>query len=166
MKNKKNVFISHPTPCNKDQKFFLSLIKKELEQYDLNPINLGQNNWSFESPLKPIKTLMEGCVAAIVIGLERHHCYIGYEKEFTKDSKETLHKYTSSPWVHIEAGMAYQKGIPLLILKENKIYEEGIFDPQISNSFIFNFELKKMQKKLSPKLKQLILSWVKNINNK
>lgn len=106
---------------------------------------------------------MDTCVAAIIIGLERHHSFIGYEKEFSKDSKEIIHKYSSSPWIQIEAGMAFQANLPLLILKEDKVYAEGILDPQISDSFIFEFELKKMQNKLSPELTEIILSWVKHI---
>jgi len=155
-----NVFISHPTPYNKYQEGFLSLIDFELKKHGLNPTNLGKNNWSFRSPLKPIKEIMDTCVAAIVIGLERHHSFIGYEKEFSKNSKELIHKYSSSPWIQIEAGMAYQAGLPILILKEDKVYGEGILDPQISESFVFEFELKKLQKKISPELKEIILNWV------
>ena len=155
-----NVFISHPTPYNKYQEGFLSLIDFELKKHGLNPTNLGKNNWSFRSPLKPIKEIMDTCVAAIVIGLERHHSFIGYEKEFSKNSKELIHKYSSSPWIQIEAGMAYQAGLPILILKEDKVYGEGILDPQISDSFVFEFELKKLQKKISPELKEIILNWV------
>lgn len=158
-----NVFISHPTPYNKYQEQFLALIELELKNHDLNPTNLGKNNWSFKSPLKPIKDIMDTCAAAIVIGLERHHSLIGYEKENSKDSKELIHKYSSSPWIHIEAGMAFQANLPLLILKEDKVYAEGILDPQISDSFIFEFELKKLQKKLSPELVEIINSWVKHI---
>jgi hypothetical protein len=163
MKKDINVFISHPTPYNKFQENFLSLIELELKKHGLNPTNLGKNNWSFRSPLKPIKDIMDTCVAAIIIGLERHHSFIGYEKEFSKDSKELIHKYSSSPWIQIEAGMAFQANLPLLILKEDKVYAEGILDPQISDSFIFEFVLKKMQKKLSPELQEIILSWVKHI---
>lgn len=163
MKKDINVFISHPTPYNKFQDNFLSLIELELKKHSLNPTNLGKNNWSFRSPLKPIKEIMDTCVAAIIIGLERHHSFIGYEKEFSKDEKEIIHKYSSSPWIQIEAGMAFQANLPLLILKEDKVYAEGILDPQISDSFIFEFELKKMQNKLSPELTEIILSWVKHI---
>lgn len=159
-----NVFISHPTPYNKNQKNFLLLIELELKKYGLNPTNLGKNNWSFRSPLKPIKDIMDTCVAAIIIGLERHHSLIGYEKEGSKDQRELIHKYSSSPWIQIEAGMAFQADLPLLILKEDKVHAEGILDPQISDSFVFEFELKKMQKKLSPELQEMILSWVKDIN--
>jgi len=164
MKKIINVFISHPTPYNKPQEIFLSLIESELKKHGLNPTNLGKNNWSFISPLKPIKEIMDTCVAAIIIGLERHHSFIGYEKEFSKGSKELIHKYSSSPWIQIEAGMAYQAGLPILILKEDKVYGEGILDPQISDSFVFEFELKKLQKTLSPELQELILSWVNHIN--
>jgi hypothetical protein len=162
MKRIISVFISHPTPYNKEQENFLSLIALELKNHGLNPINLGKNNWSFISPLKPIKEIMDTCVAATVIGLARHHSLIGYEKEFSKGSKELIHKYSSSPWIQIEAGMAYQAGLPLLILKEDKVYGEGILDPQISDSFVFEFELKKLQKKISPELKEIIRSWVKH----
>lgn len=158
-----NVFISHPTPFNKYQEGFLSLIEFKLKEHGLNPTNLGKNNWSFRSPLKPIKEIMDTCVAAIVIGLERHHSVIGYEKESSVDSKELIHKYSSSPWIQIEAGMAYQANLPLLILKEDKVYAEGILDPQISDSYVFEFELKSVYKKLSPELEKFILSWVKYI---
>lgn len=164
MKKIVNIFISHPTPYNKYQENFLLLIELELKKHGLNPTNLGKNNWNFRSPLKPIKEIMDTCVAAIVIGLERHHSLIGYEKEFSKNSKEIIHRYSSSPWIQIEAGMAYQANLPILILKEDKVHGEGILDPQISDSFVFEFELKKLQNKLSPELQELILSWVKYIN--
>ncbi|MDH2208415.1 MULTISPECIES: hypothetical protein [Empedobacter] len=160
-----NVFISHPTPYNKYQENFLLLIELELKKHGLNPTNLGKNNWNFRSPLKPIKEIMDTCVAAIVIGLERHHSYIGYEKEFSKNSKELIHKYTSSPWIQIEAGMAYQACLPILILREDKVYPEGILDAQISDSFVFEFELKKMQKKLSSEIVEIINSWVRHFKN-
>lgn len=158
-----NVFISHPSPYNKYQEKFLSLIEAELKQHSLNPINLGKKNYNYRSPLKPIKDIMDMCAGAIIIGLERHHSYIGYEREFSAAQKELTHKYTSSPWIQIEAGMAYQAGLPILILKEDKLHSEGILDPQISDSFVFEFELKKIQKELSAELKELILSWAKDI---
>lgn len=158
-----NVFISHPTPYNKEQTKFLALIEAELKKHELNPTNLGKNNWNFRSPLKPIKEIMETCAAAIIIGLERHHSYIGYDKEYSENSKEFIHKYSSSPWIQIEAGMAYQADLPLLILKEDKVYSEGILDPQISEYFVFVFELKQFQKELSPELQKLILNWVDHI---
>lgn len=139
-----NVFISHPTPYNKHQENFLSLLANLLQEHGLCPVNLGQNDWNFKSPLKPISEIMNTCKAAIIIGLERSHSYIGYEKEYSKNSKELIHKYTTSPWIQIEAGMAYHANLPLLILKEKKLFPEGILDPNIGEYYVFEFEIGKV----------------------
>lgn len=155
-----NVFISHPTPYNKRQESFLSLLVSLLREYDLCPVNLGQNDWNFRSPLQPIREIMNTCKAAIIVGLERNHGYIGYEKEGSKDSKELIHKYTTSPWIQIEAGMAYQANLPLLILKEKKLFPEGILDPNIGEYYVFEFETEKACKNLPPEMKKIIQSWI------
>jgi hypothetical protein len=157
-----NIFISHPTPHNRKQQRFLELIEAQLMSHGLNPTNLGKQNWNYKSPMKPISDLMRTCKGAIIIGLERYHSYIGYEKE----KIESIHRYVSTPWIHIEAGMAYQTGLPLLILKEKKLVAEGILDPNISEYFVFEFEIEKMQKELAANLKQVIASWNDSFNLK
>lgn len=162
-----NVFISHPTPCNKYQESLLQLIDKKLEQHQLTPVNLGKQNWNYKKPMEPIKKLMNTCKGAIIVGIERHHSFIGYEKEAASnksDRKELVHKYSSSAWVHIEGGMAYQAGLPLLILKEKKVHPEGILDSNNSDSYIFEFEIEKNYKKLSAEMERIIESWAAEIN--
>jgi hypothetical protein len=158
-----NIFISHPTPHNESQKKFLFLIETFLKENDLNPTNLGKNNWSSRAPLQPIKEIMANCKAAIIIGLERHHSYIGYDREYSTESKEQIHKYSSSPWIQIEAGMAYQAELPLMILKEKKVFAEGILDSNISEYYVFEFEIEKQCKKLSDELKAIIQDWINHI---
>ena len=163
-----DVFISHPTPCNKYQESFLKLIDQKLEKHGFNPTNLGKNNWNFKKPLKPIKELISKCKGAIVVGLERHHSFIGYEKEKAAskdDVKELVHKYSSTPWIQIEAGMAYQAGLPLLILKEKKIYPEGILDANNTDSYVFDFDIEKNWKKLSNEMEKIIESWINEITS-
>lgn len=159
-----NVFISHPTPSNDQQDSFLILLKELLAAEGLNPVNLGTSNYDFRKPLKPIKELIESCHGAIIVGLERHHSYIGYDNEQSVNKKETLHKFTTSPWIHIEGGMAYQAGLPLIILKEEKVFSEGILDPNNSDSYIFEFILDKNIEKLSENIKKIIESWIKELN--
>lgn len=155
------VFISHPTPSNKQQDSFLILLKKLLAAEGLDPVNLGTSNYDFRKPLKPIKELIESCHGAIIVGLERHHSYIGYDNEQSINKKEILHKFTTSPWIHIEGGMAYQAGLPIIILKEEKVFQEGILDPNNSDSYIFNFTLSDNTEKLSENIEKIIGSWIK-----
>ena len=103
---------------------------------------------------------MSTCKAAVILGLERHHSYIGYERENSVDEKEHIHRFTSSPWIQIEAGMAYQAGLPLLILKEEKLHSEGILDSNSSDYFVFDVIIEKEVKKPSQELEQFIQSWV------
>lgn len=154
-----NVFISHPTPYNEKQAEFLSLLNEKLLLLELNPINLGKNNWDYRSPLIPIKEMIANCKAAIIVGMERHHSYIGYEKEFTKDSKEWIHRYSSSPWIQIEAGMAYQAGLPLLILKEKRVASEGILDASIGQYSVFEYEMEDIIDSLPTKIDLAIRKW-------
>ncbi|MDR3007202.1 MAG: hypothetical protein LBV59_04665 [Sphingobacterium sp.] len=159
-----DIFISHPTPFNDDQKMFLNLLKRRLSNYGMNAVNLGINNWDYRKPLIPIKELIIKCKGAILVGLVRHHSYIGYEKENSSEQIESVHKYTTSPWIHLEGGMAYQAGLPIIILKEDKVFAEGILDPNNSESYILSFKLNENIVKLSDEIEQIIKSWVERIN--
>lgn len=158
-----NVFISHPTPYTKQQESFLILLKDFLLKLNLNPVNLGSNNWSYQKPLRPIKDLIHSSKGAILVGLVRHHSYIGYEKEGTPDQTELIHKYSTSPWIHIEGGMAYQAGLPILTLKESQVYAEGILDPNNTESYIYNFNLREDLTTLPEEIKQIIESWADTV---
>ncbi|WP_166336989.1 hypothetical protein [Sphingobacterium chungjuense] len=158
------VFISHPTPFNNNQDSFLKLLKKELEERGLNPVNLGKNNWSFKSPMQPIKELMIHSKAVVVVGLERFHDYIGYAKQHSKYEVEYVHKFRSSSWIQIEAGMAYMVGIPILILKEKNIEKEGILDPNVSEFYVFEFDIEEQLTELSEELKAIIDNWSQHIS--
>lgn len=161
-----NIFISHPSPFNQQQENFLSLLEAKFKANGLNPVNLGKANWNYTNPLKPIKKIMRDCKGAVIIGLERFHSYIGYEFENSEKATEFIHRRESTPWIHIEAGMAYQKGLPLLILREENVHPTGILDPLSSEYFIFKFDITAEQNKLSANLDAYIDSWVKDVINK
>jgi hypothetical protein len=126
-------------------------------------MNLGKSNWSFRSPMQPIKQLMLVSKAAIIVGLERYHDYIGYSKQHSEAQEEYVHRYRSSSWIQIEAGMAYMLGLPLLILKERKIEKEGILDANVSEFYVFEFELEKQCGQLSVELDAIIQNWIDHI---
>ena len=145
------------------QEAFLSGIENKLKSHNLNPVNLGKSNWSYRAPMLPIKKIITTCKAAIIVGLERSHSYIGYDREGSFSCSEYTHKFQSTPWIHIEAGMAYQMGIPLLILKEKKLHSEGILDPLVSEFFVFEFVLENVYTSLSSELISVIESWIDDI---
>lgn len=50
-------------------------------------------------------------------------------------------KWLTSPWSQIEAAMVYQLGLPLLIIRETGVLEEGIFEKGIVGLYMPEFNL-------------------------
>ena len=46
-----------------------------------------------------------------------------------------------TPWNQLEAGIAFALDLPLLIIHESSVAQEGIFDPQIGDRFIHQTDL-------------------------
>jgi hypothetical protein len=161
--NKIPVFISAGKPHKEAQIIFLKKFEALLRRRGLKPLTLGRSSYNFKSPLNPVKELIDQCYGAIIIGFERTHCLIGYDKEGSKEQKEFIHRYLSTPWNQIEAGMAFQKELPLLIMKEKHLETYGILDPKLSGFFVIDLNLEIESKKFDKEFLSILESWVKAV---
>lgn len=64
---------------------------------------------------------------------------------FTRNVATTLggmSKYGTSPWIHIEATVAYFLGKPLLLIGDHRLHRHGVFDQNSfpSSRLFINFE--------------------------
>ena len=122
------VFLSVGEPHNAIQTKYLKTLEKYLHRRSIVVQTIGRTFYSIEAPLIPIKQKLQNVHGAIILGMERFHSKIGIYKE-NSVSQQTIHnQYFTSVWAHIEAAMAYQLQLPLLILKEEKLVAEGVFD--------------------------------------
>jgi hypothetical protein len=56
--------------------------------------------------------------------------------------RETLaEQWFTSPWVHIETAMAYQQGLPVLILSEFNVFVEGMLEAGAVGMYMPTFKL-------------------------
>lgn len=108
MDNAISVFLSVGNPHKVEQERFLLKLEGFLKRRKICPLTLGRTNYSPISPLNPVKELMEKYYGAIILGFERTHCLIGYDYEGSEKQLEFTHRYISTPWNQIEAGMAFQ----------------------------------------------------------
>ncbi|MBC7618378.1 MAG: hypothetical protein H7293_05200 [Candidatus Saccharibacteria bacterium] len=154
------IFLSVGRPHRLDQKQFLEKLRSELKQNGVDLINLATAEYSTEKPLPQIRELMTSCDGALVIGWERVHAYTLFERE--SSSLEKLHQniHIATPWNHIEGSMAATLGLPLFILKENRLHAEGIFEASSHDHKIESFDLPSEATALSPGLMKQILGWV------
>lgn len=127
----RNIFLSRPNwvyPSNQEGlDNFINLLKS----HDLSPRTIGATDFPSKSPMDEVIDLLYECEGAIVLGYPQIEVKTG----FVKDHELTNSLNLSTEWNHIEAGLAYALGLPLLVIHDIKI-TRGIFDRGVLNSFL------------------------------
>lgn len=122
------VFISVGSAGTRTQKEASEAIFQTLETAGLSPRQMDKNEWSSEQPLRAIKRVIEECDGAVVIAFSRYQFISGTERK--KDGTEQTVKDVRQPtvWNQIEAAMAYMKNLPLLVIAEHGLLEDGLLE--------------------------------------
>ena len=144
MQNKEqlSVYLSITMPHLPRQEKFIANLEKALMKNNLIPKSLGRSEWSFESPLIPVRKLIDECAGTIVIAMTRISIKEGIEYVGGSHEQRFFNRYFSTVWNQIEAAMAFQVNHPILVLKEDIVNPEGILDPANSGLFVRTFSLK------------------------
>lgn len=74
----------------------------------------------------------------VILGTARHRTDIENMKENSIDGQ-----WLTTPWPHIEAAMAYQIGLPVLILREAGVIAEGVLEKGVLGLYLPSFDLQK-----------------------
>lgn len=108
----------------------LSLINK-FESISIETIN--REDYATSSQLKDILTHMDGCDGCVIFAFEYLHVNKGriHENIVSSDSVAIDDKWFASPWLHIEAAIANGKGIPCLIIYDEDLCRDGMFEPNV-----------------------------------
>ena len=141
------VFLSYPKPCLTKQQQFVERLTAYLDSRGILPRTLGVTDYDMDAPLKAIRRLMLDSNGLITIAFRRAFVEKGASK-FSTDipglSPQPLDgKWLTSPWAQIEPAMAYQIGLPILILREKAVLEEGILEKGIVGLYMPEFDLDK-----------------------
>jgi hypothetical protein len=124
-----NIFVSVGEPTTDEQEQFVRAIEARLKSEGMEPCTVGRNFFDADSPLKTVVNLMDGCSGAVIIALERTFFPAGISRRGgTREASLSNVKF-ATPWNQIEAGMAYSRGLPLLVIVENGIKSEGLLEP-------------------------------------
>jgi hypothetical protein len=115
-----SVFLSYPKPCFGRQEAFVSKISKYLSERGMAPRTLGVTDYDMDAPLTAIRRLMLESNGLITIAFRR-----------------------TTPWAHIEPSMAYQIGLPVLILREKDVLADGVLERGVLGLYMPEFDLDK-----------------------
>ncbi|MDO7787236.1 hypothetical protein [Desulforamulus aquiferis] len=140
------IFLSYPRPHLKSQVEFIKAISAYLEGRGLQPRTLGVTDYDMDEPLTAIRRLMLESNGLLTIAFRRGYIQTGMGK---KDSDigevpyDLSDKWITSPYCHIEPAMAFQIGLPILVLREQGVIDEGILEKGVTGTYLPEFDLRK-----------------------
>ena len=121
-----SVFLSLATPHLPAQVTFLDQLEDVIKANGMRPRSLGRSEWSYEAPLAPIRSLMNECSGTIVVAMTRSVMASGVDYPGGVEERTVRDRHLSTPWLQIEAAMAFQLHQPILVLRESQVEPEGV----------------------------------------
>lgn len=121
------VFLSYATPYNNLQSIFLNTIIEEIREQLLFPRTLGRSDQYVETPLTSIRRMMLSSYGLIAVAFRRAFVPKAISRPDSPQEQTFENFWLSSPYLQIEPSMAYQAGLPVMILVENGVSMNGTF---------------------------------------
>ena len=160
-----SVFLSYPKPFMDEQQQFIDRVSSYLDSRGFAPRTLGVTDYDMDAPLKAIRRLMLESNGLITVAFRRTFIHSGTANYRTNiDDLEPYalnEQWFTSPWAHIEPAMAYQLGLPILLLKEQGVIEEGLFEKGVVGTYMPVFDVNGSLEEYftSPEWNGLIWKW-------
>jgi hypothetical protein len=127
------VFVSCPTTLSARQSTARSVVLSRLEACGLEPRILRSSDYPAELPLREVLVIARHCAGGVVLGFEQYRALGGIRKPGTPgEARQDSVASFPTPWSHLEAGIMFGIGLPLLIFREAGI-SGGIFDSGVTD---------------------------------
>lgn len=123
-----DIFVSVGSTANPAQEAFVRAIEDRLRTENLVPKTVGRTYFSADSPFIGVNALMDACGGVVVIALERIYVNAGIEKRGGPSAAALNNVKLATPWNHIEAALAYGRKLPLLVVVEEGIRQDGLLE--------------------------------------
>lgn len=138
---KTSIFLSYPKPFNSAQEEFIAQLSSYLHSKGLEPRTLGVTDYDMDAPLKTIRRLMLESHGLITVAFRRAKIFKGESKPGTQESYKLDEQWLTSPYAHIEPAMAFQIGLPVLILREQGVIADGVLEKGVIGNYMPEFDL-------------------------
>jgi len=124
----------------------------------VNPRIIGKNEYPSGSPLSHIREVMRECHGVVVVAYERTFLESGIEKRGGPTETNINKRAYTTPWNHIESAIAYSLSLPLYILCQHELTEEGLIESKVDWYVQYVDLLPGVLSK--PEISESIRSWV------
>lgn len=159
------VFVSAPSSDNlsPEQEQSAAIIYKLVARYKLEWRALGRSDYPNDLPLKEVLRMVKHCSGGIILGFEQFRANTGESKRGSPNSKVINSAVSfSTPWNHLEAGILFSSGLPMMIFREPGI-SGGVFDVGTSEVFIHQMPTPTMSAQALDDLDSVFQNWVARV---
>ena len=139
-----SVFLSYPKPYLKVQRDFIDSVIEYLLSRGLEPRTLGVTDYDMEEPLIAIRRVMMESNGLLTVAFRRGYIENGQGKpdsDIGESYYDLSNRWITSPYCQIEPAMAFQLGIPILILRESGVIADGILEKGVTGTYLPEFDL-------------------------
>ena len=148
------IFLSRPTWIAAEFEQGINTFLTQLDNLGLVPRTLGVSDYANKAPLDEVIEIMKSCHGAIVLGVPQIVINSGFLKDRPVESPITL----GTEWNHLEAGLAYAAGLPMLVVHHQSV-SRGIFDRGVMNAFLHCIDMSVNNWSMQPSLNGAIKHW-------
>jgi hypothetical protein len=131
------VFLSHPSRLNSVQQLFVDNIILQIKEALLFPRTLPISEQYPETPLTNIRRMILSSYGMVSLNLRQRNV------DFVENNLNqplTGSTWEGSPFAQIEPAMAYQYGLPLLLIRETGVEQNGIWSFGIGPFLILEWD--------------------------
>ncbi|KAL4929888.1 uncharacterized protein BDV17DRAFT_260297 [Aspergillus undulatus] len=142
-----SVFLSYPKPSFKRQQLFVERVQEYLRQRGFVPRTIGVTDYDMDAPLSAIRRLMLESNGLLTIAFRRTYVEKSIQSHCTDieglQENEVKARWLTTPWAHIEPAMAFQLGLPILIIREEGVLADGMLERGVAGLYMPEFNLDK-----------------------
>lgn len=121
------VFVSAGTPGDASQESFRDAVIAFVAAAGFEPRLLTDRDWDRLNPLRGVRRAMDECNGAIVVAYARYRFPSGIELR-RGGSRQLQDVSFPTAWNQIEAAMAYERGLPLLVIAQSGLKEDAFLE--------------------------------------
>lgn len=125
---KTKVFISVGSNGSPLQRDATETIFSVIAATGLAPRQMEKNEWSSEQPLRAIRRVISECHGAVIVAFTRYEFPSGIERGKNESAIALGRTHFPTVWNQIEAALAYGRDIPLLVICETGLKEDGLLE--------------------------------------
>jgi hypothetical protein len=127
------------------QREFVELVCEYLDDLGFVARTLGVTDYDTGAPLKAVRRLLLESNGLVTVAFRRTQIVHGLTvKPNGSDNVEPTkisNAHMTTAWPHIETAMAFQAGLPILVLRERGVIADGVLEPGVIGTYTPEFNL-------------------------